>query len=92
MIVPKLETKICEYLYQLPLEQQGHVLEFVRALAATQVRGVAGQALAKPMNKPIPAVERDRAEGGLTAHLPCRARYSRQVHGRQRAWASGHRT
>ena len=45
MIVPKLETEICEYLHQLPLEQQRHVLEFVRALAATQVRGVPGEAL-----------------------------------------------
>ena len=45
MIVPKLETEICEYLHQLPLEQQRHVLEFVRALAATQVRGGPGQAL-----------------------------------------------
>jgi hypothetical protein len=45
MIVPKLETEICEYLHQLPLEKQRHVLEFVRALAAAQVRGVPGQAL-----------------------------------------------
>ena len=45
MIVPKLETEICEYLHQLPLEQQRYVLEFVRALTAAQVRGVPGQAL-----------------------------------------------
>jgi hypothetical protein len=45
MIVPKLETEICEYLHQLPLEQQRHVLEFVRALVAAQVRGVPGQSL-----------------------------------------------
>jgi hypothetical protein len=45
MIVPKLETEICEYLHQLPLEQQRHVLAFVRALATAQVRGVPGQAL-----------------------------------------------
>ena len=45
MIVPKLEIEIYEYLYQLPLEQQRHVLDFVRALAATQVRGVTGQAV-----------------------------------------------
>ena len=45
MSVPKLETEICEYLHQLPLAQQRHVLEFVRALAAAQVRGVPGQAL-----------------------------------------------
>jgi hypothetical protein len=45
MIVPKLETEICEYLHQLPIEQQRHVLEFVRALATAQVRGVPGQAL-----------------------------------------------
>jgi hypothetical protein len=41
----KLEAEICEYLHQLPLEHQRHVLEFVRALAATQVRGVPGHAL-----------------------------------------------
>jgi hypothetical protein len=45
MIIPKLETEICEYLQQLPLEQQRHVLEFVRALVAAQVRGVPGQSL-----------------------------------------------
>jgi len=45
MIVPKLETEICEYLHQLPLEQQRHVLELVRALVTAQVRGVPGQAL-----------------------------------------------
>jgi hypothetical protein len=45
MIVPKLETEICAYLHQLPLEQQRHVLEFVRALAEAHVRGVPGQAL-----------------------------------------------
>jgi hypothetical protein len=45
MIVPKLETEICEYLHQLSLEQQHHVLEFVRALVAAQVRGVPGQSL-----------------------------------------------
>jgi len=45
MIVPKLETEICEYLHQLPLEQQRYVLEFLRALTAAQVRGVPGQAL-----------------------------------------------
>ena len=45
MIVPELETEIRAYLHQLPLEQQRHVLEFVRALAAAQVWGVPGQAL-----------------------------------------------
>jgi hypothetical protein len=45
MIVPKLETEICEHLHQLPLEQQRQVLEFVRALVTAQVRGVPGQAL-----------------------------------------------
>jgi len=30
MIIPKLEKEICEYLQQLPLAQQRHVLEFVR--------------------------------------------------------------
>jgi hypothetical protein len=42
MIVPKLEAEICEYLHQLPLEQQRHVLEFVRAIVAVHVRGVPG--------------------------------------------------
>jgi hypothetical protein len=45
MTVSKLEVEICQYLHRLPLEQQRHVLEFVRTLAATQVRGVPGQAL-----------------------------------------------
>ena len=45
MIMPQLETELCAYLHQLPLEQQRHVLEFVRALAATHVRGVPGHAL-----------------------------------------------
>ena len=45
MIIPKLDIEICEYLHQLPLDQQRHVLEFVRALAAAQVHGVPGQAL-----------------------------------------------
>ena len=45
MSVSKLETEICEYLQQLPLEQQRHALEFVRASAAVQARGVPGQAL-----------------------------------------------
>ncbi len=45
MIIPALETEICAYLHQLPLEQQRHVLEFVRALVAVRVRGVPGQAL-----------------------------------------------
>jgi hypothetical protein len=45
MIIPELEKEICGYLHQLPLEQQRHVLEFVRALAAVRARGVPGQAL-----------------------------------------------
>lgn len=45
MSVPQLETEICAYVHQLPIEQQRHVLELVRALAAAQVRGVPGQAL-----------------------------------------------
>jgi hypothetical protein len=45
MIIPKLEEEICEYLQQLPLVQQRHVLKFVRALVAAQVRGVPGQSL-----------------------------------------------
>jgi len=42
---PTLETEIREQLSQLPLEQQRQVLEFARALVATRVRGVPGQAL-----------------------------------------------
>jgi hypothetical protein len=42
VIVPKLETEICEYLHQLSLEQQRHVLAFVRALVTAQVHGVQG--------------------------------------------------
>ncbi len=45
MIIPELETEICAYLHQLSLEQQRHVLEFVRTLVAERVRGVPGQAL-----------------------------------------------
>ena len=45
MVVSQLETEIREYLHQLSLEQQRHVLEFVRDLVAAQVRGVPGQAL-----------------------------------------------
>ncbi len=45
MIIPALETEICAYLHKLPLEQQRHVLEFVRALVAARVQGVPGQAL-----------------------------------------------
>ena len=40
-----LETEICAHVQQLPLEQQRHVLEFVRALVAARVRGVPGQTL-----------------------------------------------
>ncbi len=45
MIVPQLESEICACLHQLSLEQQRHVLEFVRALVAARVRGVPGQTL-----------------------------------------------
>jgi len=45
MIAPRPEAEICTYLHQLPLEQQCHVLEFVRALVAAQVRGVPGHSL-----------------------------------------------
>ncbi len=45
MIVSKLETEICAYVHQLPLEQQRHVLELVRTLVAAQVHGVPGQVL-----------------------------------------------
>ena len=41
----KLEEEIYEHLQQLSLEQQQQVLGFVRALVATRVRGVPGQAL-----------------------------------------------
>jgi len=40
-----LETEICQYLHQLPIERQRYVLEFVRALVAARVRGIPGQAL-----------------------------------------------
>jgi hypothetical protein len=45
MVVPKLETEIRTYLHQLPLDQQRHVLEFVRAIVAAHVRGVPGRSL-----------------------------------------------
>jgi hypothetical protein len=45
MTVPELETEIRAYWHRLPPEQQRHVLEFVRALVAEQVRGVSGQSL-----------------------------------------------
>src|SRR5439155_24720327 len=45
MIIPQLEKELCEYLHQLPLEQQCNVLELVRALVVAQKRGVPGQAL-----------------------------------------------
>ena len=45
MSISTFETEICAQLQQLPPEQQRHVLEFVRALVATRVRGVPGQAL-----------------------------------------------
>ena len=45
MMTPTLETEIREQLSQLPLEQQRQVLEFARALVATRVHGVPGQAL-----------------------------------------------
>ncbi len=45
MVTSKLETEICEYLHQLPLEQQRQVLAFVRTLAAAQMKGIPGQAL-----------------------------------------------
>jgi hypothetical protein len=45
MSIPNLEEEIYEHLQQLPVEQQRQVLGFVRALAATRVRGVPGQAL-----------------------------------------------
>ena len=44
-MVPKLAAEICAYLHQLPLDQQRHVLDFVRALVTSRVRGVPGQAL-----------------------------------------------
>jgi hypothetical protein len=45
MSTSTLETEIFAQLQQLPLEQQRHVLEFVRALVAARVRGVPGRAL-----------------------------------------------
>ena len=51
MMVPKLEAEICAYLHQLPLDQQRHVLDFVRALVTSRVRGVPGQALGKTIVK-----------------------------------------
>lgn len=45
MTIPTLEAEIREQLHRLPLEQQRQVLEFARALVATQVRGVPGQTL-----------------------------------------------
>ena len=45
MSISTLESEICAQLQQLPIEQQRHVLEFVRALVAARVRGVPGQAL-----------------------------------------------
>jgi hypothetical protein len=40
-----LETEINEQLHQLPAEQQRQVLEFVRSLVASRVRGVSGKTL-----------------------------------------------
>lgn len=45
MATPDLATEICIYLHQLPLEQQRHVLEFIRALVTARVQRVPGQAL-----------------------------------------------
>ena len=45
MRIPNLEEEICAHLQQLSLEQQQHVLGFVRALVATRVHGVPGQTL-----------------------------------------------
>ena len=45
MSIPNLEEEICEHLQQLSVEQQQQVLGFVRALAATRVRGVPGQTI-----------------------------------------------
>ncbi len=64
MIIPELETEICAYLHQLPLEQQRHVLEFVRALVAVRVRGVPGQALLRFAGGAIGSVEGSRFAPG----------------------------
>ena len=45
MSPPTLETAIKEQIVQLSPEQQQQVLEFARALVATRVHGVPGQAL-----------------------------------------------
>lgn len=42
-----LEKALHDQLDQLPLEQQRQVLEFARALATTQVRGVPGSILGR---------------------------------------------
>jgi hypothetical protein len=45
MSTSTFETEICAQLQPLPLAQQRHVLEFVRALVAARMRGVPGQTL-----------------------------------------------
>lgn len=45
MVSPVLEKELHEELAHLPLGQQRQVLDFARALAVTQVRGVAGSKL-----------------------------------------------
>jgi hypothetical protein len=39
MTAPDLETEIFVSLHQLPVEQQRHVLEFVRAFGTARVQG-----------------------------------------------------
>lgn len=45
MISPTLEQELHEHLSHLGIEQQRQVVDFARALAVSQVRGVPGQAL-----------------------------------------------
>lgn len=45
MISPMLEQELREHLSHLAIEQQRQVVDFARALAITQTRGVSGQTL-----------------------------------------------
>ena len=44
-MVSTIETEIFDHLHQLPVEQQRHVLEYVRSLAKDTKKGVSGEAL-----------------------------------------------
>jgi len=45
MTFAEIETEIHRHLQRLPIEQQRHILEIVRALVAAGVRGVPGPGL-----------------------------------------------